>query len=250
MIEKQIKILNELREQLKKDSCIAKEPFMKLGEGDAPSLNYNLPQSSSFSTYGDVSINLDKGMFKKECFEVPKQNYFEQIERTDPEDLRQNFSEAIQLQSDSSPFLLNIKLLHRNLDFKKTNFEAIALSEIRKLKEKGEVKGAQDLRTAHIFQKDTFLNERQLVKIAQKGLMPVVTEKFGGFGTKVNTIKPPVKPNPRIYVIEEYKTASFLGNYGAGKTVQTFSLLPGEKQRLRLRLIKIQLLHKEERKMF
>ncbi len=35
--------------------------------------------------------------------------------------------------------------------------------------------------------------------------------------------------NPKLYVIEELEIATFLGDYGAGKTVQTFSLLPGEK---------------------
>jgi len=37
------------------------------------------------------------------------------------------------------------------------------------------------------------------------------------------------KATPRLFVIEELEIATFLGDYGAGKTVQTFSLLPGEK---------------------
>ena len=40
---------------------------------------------------------------------------------------------------------------------------------------------------------------------------------------------PPVEPRPRLLLIETYRLSSFLGNYGAGRTLGTFSLLPGEK---------------------
>jgi hypothetical protein len=36
-------------------------------------------------------------------------------------------------------------------------------------------------------------------------------------------------PVPGIYLVETYRLSNFLGNYGAGKTIKTFSLLPGEK---------------------
>lgn len=39
---------------------------------------------------------------------------------------------------------------------------------------------------------------------------------------------------PSIYLIERYRLSSFLGNYGAGRIIRTFSLLPGEKTQIRL----------------
>jgi hypothetical protein len=36
-------------------------------------------------------------------------------------------------------------------------------------------------------------------------------------------------PRPQIVLIETYRLSSFLGQYGAGRTLKTFSLLPGEK---------------------
>ena len=56
--------------------------------------------------------------------------------------------------------------------------------------------------------------------------MPVATPTFGG-ATTVCWIPKPI-PKPSIYIVEEYSMASYLGEYGAGKTVSTFSLLPGE----------------------
>lgn len=37
-----------------KSSCQPREPFIKLGAGVAPGLNYNLPQKTAFSVYGRI----------------------------------------------------------------------------------------------------------------------------------------------------------------------------------------------------
>lgn len=39
----------------------------------------------------------------------------------------------------------------------------------------------------------------------------------------------PAKAHPQIVIMETYRLSSFLGQYGAGRTLNTFSLLPGEK---------------------
>ena len=41
-----------------------------------------------------------------------------------------------------------------------------------------------------------------------------------------------------IAIIEKYRLTTFLGNYGAGRTLQTFSLLPGEKTKLSFKTYK------------
>ncbi len=226
MIENQIKILNELRDQLNNVSCLPKEPFMKLGKGNAPILNYNLPQSACFSTYGDVPVDVNLKQFKAETIKEPINNYFQQVENIAPEILQRQFSEAIQLQNSFSSVLANVSLLRKNLNVEKTNLEEISISNIKLQKA---TTTERLISESKVFEKTNFLNEIQLTKITKEGYMPIVCEKFGGFSTKINLIKKPVKPYPKIYIIEEYKTCSFLGDYGAGRTVQTYSLLPGEK---------------------
>ncbi|MET0395367.1 MAG: Ig-like domain-containing protein [Longimicrobiaceae bacterium] len=39
----------------------------------------------------------------------------------------------------------------------------------------------------------------------------------------------------RIILVESYRLSSYLGNYGAGRTLKTFSLLPGEKTKLSIK---------------
>ncbi len=68
-----------------------------------------------------------------------------------------------------------------------------------------------------------------LAEKIKKGYVPMIVEGFNRKKKQIKFLKRPSVPNPSIYVIHEFKVASFLGNYGAGKTLKTFSLLPGEK---------------------
>lgn len=47
--------------------------------------------------------------------------------------------------------------------------------------------------------------------------------------------KPEDDPDPHLYLIETYQLSSHLGEYGAGRVVKTFSLLPGESTRISVR---------------
>ena len=85
----------------------------------------------------------------------------------------------------------------------------------------------------------------------RKGYQPVLTDGFGRFDVKIYALKDPSsktnetddddnvqndhKAQPYFFVIEEYTTKSYLGDYGAGKTLKTFSLLPGEKTTITVR---------------
>jgi hypothetical protein len=48
-IQNAIEALNELRDSIQQDSCIKREPFIKLEDlGHASVLNYNLPQATCY----------------------------------------------------------------------------------------------------------------------------------------------------------------------------------------------------------
>jgi hypothetical protein len=58
--------------------------------------------------------------------------------------------------------------------------------------------------------------------------------------TKVKILFIPETPRkllyrPRLFLIETYRLSSFLGQYGAGRTIKTFSLLPGEKTKISIK---------------
>lgn len=68
------------------------------------------------------------------------------------------------------------------------------------------------------------------------GLIPELVTRFGGKVIMQFSPKPTLKL--RITIVEHLKMCSFLGDYGAGKTVKTFSLLPGERTTITVRSYK------------
>lgn len=70
--------------------------------------------------------------------------------------------------------------------------------------------------------------------LAEKGFTLSLGKNWAGnsFFIKV-PINP--KPIPRLFIVERYGISTFLGEYGVGRTVKTFTLLPGETTTISLR---------------
>jgi len=71
-------------------------------------------------------------------------------------------------------------------------------------------------------------------ELIKKGKRYVVHRAASGT-LEVDYAPIPEKPNPRIILVETYALTSFLGDYGAGKTLKTFSLLPNEKTKISIK---------------
>ena len=64
----------------------------------------------------------------------------------------------------------------------------------------------------------------------------VMVPSVGWAGNLVYTPHPiDSSEKPKIFLVERYGVSSFLGDYGMGKTVKTFTLLPGETTRISMR---------------
>lgn len=226
-----IRNLEVLKENLNSESCLKNKPLVDMGEGDAPGLDYNLPQSSSFSTYGSIRMSVPDEHFSPKCREVPKESVLNQS----PELVAQKFSESVQLGVNDFVPSMNAKRLRRNL---KTGFEElmqVATLSVPEgdLKDNGEF-GGKPL----VVMKETYFNEVQLKQLLASRRIPVAVRKLNGYGTDIRLVTPPREPIPGLFIVEEYKTTSFLGRYGAGKALQTFSLLPGEKTTITVKTYK------------
>lgn len=187
MIFENINKMEELQSVLNKGE--KKEPFMKLGEGKAPNLNYNLPQSSCFSTYSNMRVAVASVDFKKECFAVPQNNYFEQIEsKTAISDISvlKSITMSIQLQNIKSK-IDNYYVSQPNINLPKANnIETPATKSTAETKfERTQNEDNSKL----MYANNIVFNDAQLLTIAKKKLQPIITEKFGGYGVSVNTVK-------------------------------------------------------------
>jgi hypothetical protein len=78
---------------------------------------------------------------------------------------------------------------------------------------------------------------------ALRKLTPDLVTNMFNAGRKLNVFKtlygelnygwlPIEPPQPRLLLVEHYRLSSYLGAYGAGRTIKTFTLLPGEKTRI------------------
>ncbi len=67
-----------------------------------------------------------------------------------------------------------------------------------------------------------------------KGFKPVLERNIVGT-VKVVYVPKPIQLTPEIILTLKLKSCSYLGDYGAGQTLETFSLLPGEKTTITIR---------------
>jgi hypothetical protein len=74
---------------------------------------------------------------------------------------------------------------------------------------------------------------RKYIESLYRGEILFPIPSFGG--TPTSAPSPPSQARPTLLVIEVVGISSFLGDYGLGKTVRTFSLLPGESTTISLR---------------
>jgi len=84
----------------------------------------------------------------------------------------------------------------------------------------------------------TVTAETSLVRIKNADAIDVSAKAAAGFrvarymdmnGQPAGKLLPPVppQPRPRLLRVEVYRLSSYLGTYGAGRVLKTFSLLPG-----------------------
>ncbi|WP_153799685.1 hypothetical protein [Foetidibacter luteolus] len=76
--------------------------------------------------------------------------------------------------------------------------------------------------------------ELEKIHLKYKNAPTMPQLRLGQISNQPRLISVPRKPKiePQLLILEKYKLSTFCGAYGAGKTINTFSLLPGEKTKL------------------
>jgi hypothetical protein len=237
MIDQSIQGLKQLRESLNSDSCVPKGAFITLGDNPekAPKLNYNLPQSTRFQSYGHLRIDLKDAhsTFKEKAFEIPRNNVFDTVANLDKAAAAKKLLKSNRLSHQIVATAQSTTLLSAD------DASMDAGSDSKSLQPpptQDETTTQNHLALPHQGFSQAAAN--QIADFIEDGKVPVVLDKFGGFSKEIATVQRPERTNPSIYVMEEYTTASFLGDYGAGKVLNTFSLLPGEKTTISIKTYK------------
>lgn len=222
--------LQELKDAISQESCIPKPPFIELGEGNASILNYNLPQATCYSATALVKLTIPLESFKASERTVPVDNFW---------DIHASRSiDAIRVDLDT-----RVRALPRQsllADAFELNARSVASAQAGANVESLKVANRDDILADSVtekpmvrFYKPEVTKDLVSVRIKQ-GYMPVPYIRFSGL-RDFYYIPKPVTPKPQISIVLHYKVCSFLGDYGAGQTIKTFSLLPGEKVEIGIR---------------
>ena len=237
MLTNAINTLNEVKDAITQASCGEGEPFIKLGSGAAPVLNYSIPQTTCFSTYGYMRKYFPAEWFKPVALRVPENNYFTRMEKLTAEQVKHNVT----------PTRLSFRPGDRV--WGKMQYEPAPQMNMP-------TNGGMSLSTSG-YQFGTFEPQQQVyaqaadsvaifnegvtnvvTNVIKNGSLPIFIRPTGRLVPRMAVLPKPPAPKPYFVVIEEYRTCSYLGDYGAGRTVRTFSLLPGERTTISVRTYK------------
>jgi hypothetical protein len=199
--------------------------FIKLGDaGQAPVLNYNVPDRTSYSGNNIIDLQLDERLFKPDLRKAPARV-------AAPAPAAEGIANSVR-QALASGYFSATTFPHV-----RTRTNALALSDYDFATAAG---GAQAKPSAALAAAGAKVAVSPIMpklnadtvaqRIAAGERLNVYRNMFGSY--RYNVIREPAKAQPRLLVVETYRLSSFLGNYGAGRTLSTFSLLPGEKTKI------------------
>jgi hypothetical protein len=222
-------------------SCIPQAPLVQLGKGQAAELNYNLPQSSCFPANGYLTIAIPKDFWKEKMFQKPKVSFFSEAHGLTHAEI-ENAIAGAQIANARYPWTAGSLRQHRQYalgglvgSVAKGGKDAI----------KGDTgSGKDDIKGNTGSGKDDIKNEvgtpltsQEIGGMIVMGLQPMQQTNLYGDNIIVFQAEP-VQPDPRLVICLHYRVCSYLGDYGAGGTVKTFSLLPGEKHEISIKTYK------------
>lgn len=236
------------------DLCGNASPFMNLGDGDkAPSLNYNLPQNTCYRGNGYFPIAIDPSYFDDQVVSSGASSPWSLAEQMTNDQIESTLRDDV-LRGNGGQLILNAHFFKYHSYLIRILKRSPGSTIVDDPKPEGYVVGDSNLRVANLTGQQSTSDHTAhkrvnhlsvladhpaelvmvggytlayLVEQVQNSLIPQLYKGFGGRVRLQFLSKPNLQP--RLTLVEHYKMCSYLGDYGAGKTVKTFSLLPGER---------------------
>jgi hypothetical protein len=184
-------------------------PFVALDpQGKATILSYNVPEPTSYYAKNLIELKYPSSAFKPELLVPPVA-----IPTPNPPQARGT--------SSSNESSRAAETIDRTFTSGKTVSGAMM-----KFGGAGLLRGLPDANLKPLKEKTTSLvgmmsdNQKLLLRPSMSGkVVPQIIEL-------------PKEPQPALYLVETHRISTYLGSYGAGRTIKTFSLLPGEQTKI------------------
>jgi hypothetical protein len=200
----------------------APEPLVKLEPGGvAPIVRYNLPEPTIYTGRNFIELDYANDFFTQKAFEKPPPEKRTPVKGLDFNTLKQAVENGMATSFADSKLFPNIRLGTTALRFVTKSNPGLQV--------------ASDL---PISPKLAQLDANEVATMMQAGRrLNIYTTMFGTLTHNYITDPAEAKrePRPQLLLVETYRLSSFLGTYGAGRIVKTFTLLPGEKTKVSVR---------------
>lgn len=204
---------------------------MEIGAENAPHLDYKLPQTNGFNVNAPIEIPLEDADFVNAAGIrlKPNNGYFDAIDVP--------IGEVVSLQNQMAVNIAN--------NFVVNNGEAISVSGgngeiVATYTPNGDlgVSAITNFGTSSVQLDKTIANVQilEVAKLATEAY-PILSTNMAG-QQYIAYMPKPAAAKPALFMIETFRVETYLGNYGAGETVKTFSLLPGEKTTISVKTYK------------
>lgn len=216
-------------------SCLDPKPMIKLGNGENPPvLDYNLPQTTSFVANVYLPVPIDAGKFKPTYASHPPngESYYDKVQAIDTGQLTANIANSFAGVVATAPASMG------------TEVSQLSVSPLVNIADAATLTLAE-APTSPVL--DVKVAGMPVVQVAElsKNAMPVITTNLAGHN--VIQFRPkPFTVKPSITIVEHYRVNTYLGRYGAGETVKTFSLLTGEKTTISIKTYKQTVTNKKD----
>ena len=200
------------------------EPLIKLEtDGIAPVIRYDLPEPTVYSGRNFIELDYDDEFYTEKAFDIGSAQKRTSIQDLDYKTILGSVENGMETGFADRRVFPNIRMGNYSLRYTtmlnpgfKVNSEVPLSAKIADLNPEVVARNLQEGKRLNFY-----------------------TTMYGTL--TYNYIDDPAgteekkDPQPRLLLIETYRLSSFLGQYGAGRIVKTFSLLPGERTRASVR---------------
>ena len=217
------------------------EPIVKLQPGGKASiLSYDVPEPTSYTGRALVELQLDDEVntpyFKPTYYNI--QEWQEKRELPDSDELlEQEVSKSLETGFFKPKYFPNVAIETNLLAIRATVNTLIPKEVENREVPAFEVSNPSLTSVGLASPLRNILAQIDPSVVAQRmkegERLNIYRNMYGDFN--YNFVPEPKQARPRLYLVEIYRLSSFLGDYGAGRTLKTFSLLPGEKTKISIK---------------
>jgi hypothetical protein len=203
-------------------------PLIQLEPGGvAPVLRYDIPEPTSYEGKNFIALSFEDDVFLPVAQEMPSATAFHQLQALPRETLRADLSTFVSTGLSEHRGMLEMARPMARRSLAGSRLDAGITGIVPPIRPPTDPPPPNPPPPDHGPIND-------LLADILKGKRLVQGVLVDGTPT-VEPVPVPTVPAPHLYLIESIRLTSFLGDYGAGRIVKTFSLLPGEKTKISVR---------------